>query len=341
MKKMNVGRNDPCPCGSGKKYKNCCLERTGSGPLPSATGDVLPGLGQLLEGLEFASMEEAQAFAEGLMRERNQASIDGFHGLSPDQMHQLLYFPFTSPPLITIPKRLETQPAAPILTLFNLLEEAIGEQGLKPTAKGNLPRNFCREAAITFRMKEPIRHSNRLGDINKEEDFFELHVTRVVAELAGLIRKYKGRLILSRDCRALLSQEAQTGLYPRLFRSYAERFNWGYADHYPEIPFIQQSFLFTLYLLTRYGDEWRPTAFYEDCFLQAFPMVLDEVEPNPIFTPEQRIRSCYTLRTLVRFAAFFGLATLDPVKTEKPFAPTYRVKKTPLLDNAVLFRLTQ
>jgi hypothetical protein len=21
------GRNDPCPCGSGKKYKNCCLEK--------------------------------------------------------------------------------------------------------------------------------------------------------------------------------------------------------------------------------------------------------------------------------------------------------------------------
>lgn len=22
-----VGRNDPCPCGSGKKYKNCCLQK--------------------------------------------------------------------------------------------------------------------------------------------------------------------------------------------------------------------------------------------------------------------------------------------------------------------------
>jgi len=22
---MNVGRNDACPCGSGYKYKNCCL----------------------------------------------------------------------------------------------------------------------------------------------------------------------------------------------------------------------------------------------------------------------------------------------------------------------------
>ena len=22
--KQDIGRNDPCPCGSGKKYKNCC-----------------------------------------------------------------------------------------------------------------------------------------------------------------------------------------------------------------------------------------------------------------------------------------------------------------------------
>ena len=24
VNKNKVGRNDPCPCGSGKKYKNCC-----------------------------------------------------------------------------------------------------------------------------------------------------------------------------------------------------------------------------------------------------------------------------------------------------------------------------
>jgi preprotein translocase subunit SecA len=22
-----VGRNEPCPCGSGKKYKNCCMRK--------------------------------------------------------------------------------------------------------------------------------------------------------------------------------------------------------------------------------------------------------------------------------------------------------------------------
>jgi hypothetical protein len=24
MKTVKIGRNDPCPCGSGKKYKQCC-----------------------------------------------------------------------------------------------------------------------------------------------------------------------------------------------------------------------------------------------------------------------------------------------------------------------------
>jgi hypothetical protein len=25
MAHTKIGRNDPCPCGSGKKYKRCCL----------------------------------------------------------------------------------------------------------------------------------------------------------------------------------------------------------------------------------------------------------------------------------------------------------------------------
>ena len=26
-RQQKVGRNDPCPCGSGKKYKNCCMRK--------------------------------------------------------------------------------------------------------------------------------------------------------------------------------------------------------------------------------------------------------------------------------------------------------------------------
>jgi uncharacterized protein len=28
-----VGRNEPCPCGSGKKYKKCCIDRSTAPPL--------------------------------------------------------------------------------------------------------------------------------------------------------------------------------------------------------------------------------------------------------------------------------------------------------------------
>lgn len=31
---QKIGRNDPCPCGSGKKYKQCCLLKGISSPKP-------------------------------------------------------------------------------------------------------------------------------------------------------------------------------------------------------------------------------------------------------------------------------------------------------------------
>ncbi|MEQ1713233.1 MAG: SEC-C metal-binding domain-containing protein, partial [Hyphomicrobium sp.] len=36
----SVGRNDPCPCGSGRKYKKCCLGRSASLPKVSANSPV-------------------------------------------------------------------------------------------------------------------------------------------------------------------------------------------------------------------------------------------------------------------------------------------------------------
>jgi len=43
-----VGRNDPCPCGSGKKFKKCCEEKTSTKKfeakiLSSSQGNTSPG----------------------------------------------------------------------------------------------------------------------------------------------------------------------------------------------------------------------------------------------------------------------------------------------------------
>ena len=45
---MKVGRNDPCPCGSGKKYKHCCyakdsIKHEAPEPEEVASEDVVDG----------------------------------------------------------------------------------------------------------------------------------------------------------------------------------------------------------------------------------------------------------------------------------------------------------
>ena len=336
MKTRSIGRNDPCPCDSGKKFKLCCLGKDNGTASGQGAAGLSESLHTALEGQQFSSLEEAQIFLEQVTQQQNRRPVDEFHGLSPEQMHRMLNFPFASPGLVRFPEVLGDAPTAPILTLFELLTDAIGEQGLKPTAKDNLPRNFCREAALAYWGEQRYREKTHFGGINREEDFADLHVTRLVAELAGLIRKYKGRFILSRDCRRLLAEGGLTAIYPKLFKAYVEQFNWGYSG-YPELRFIQSAFLFTLYLLARYGDTSRPQVFYEDAFLGAFPRLLDEVPQSQVFSPDETVRRGYTWRSLVHFTDFLGLATVEPVSDEL-LCHEYRVKSLPLLGQAVQFQ---
>jgi hypothetical protein len=168
---MKIGRNDPCPCGSGRKYKNCCLEDQGSGLPNEGPAGVFAEIHQALQRRQFSSLEEVRSFTDCFMRQRNQASLDDFQGLSPEQMHRFLTFPFDSPELLTYAPLVAPDSSAPILTLFGLLAEAVGEKGLKATATGNLPRNVCREAALSYWGDETYRENTRYAGINKEDDF--------------------------------------------------------------------------------------------------------------------------------------------------------------------------
>ncbi|MHB8057556.1 MAG: SEC-C metal-binding domain-containing protein [Desulfuromonadaceae bacterium] len=147
---MKTGRNDACPCGSGIKYKKCCADKENIGGQQPGTGSPLDGLRELLKGQNFGSLDEANAFISQQMQQQSQAVIDDFHGLSSEQMHRLLYFQFETPDLVSFPACLDITPEAPVLRLFKLLVDAIGADGLKTTATGNLPRNFCREAARAY-----------------------------------------------------------------------------------------------------------------------------------------------------------------------------------------------
>jgi len=275
-----LGRNDPCHCGSGKKYKRCCLEEDRRAAASSSPADpfdeIRNRLEEQLEGKDSSSMEDLQGALAAVMDEMDQGALDDFHGLSPQQMHGLINAPFTSTRLVRVPATLDHEPQAIVVALFRALVDGIG-RGIKATARGNLPQKVVMAAAEVWRELYPDDVDWR-SSIRREDQFLELHVVRLVAELAGLLETRGGKFSWTPWCEDLLADGGMRSIYPVLLQTFASRFNWGYLDGYDELPGIQHTFMFTLYLLTRYGDTWRDTGFYEDAFLTAFPHVVDEVE---------------------------------------------------------------
>jgi hypothetical protein len=333
---MNIGRNEPCPCGSGKKYKNCCPGQPAGTTGTDEVRDALADLKNDLQGREFASLEEVQVAADAHLRRRNSVQLAEFHGLSPEQMHRFLCFPFESPTLARFNVDIPQSSNAPVLALFSLLADAIGDTGLKATAKGNLPQSFCREAAHTFWGEEKYAERLRFGSIRTETDFFDMHCMRLLAGLAGLIRKVKGSFLLTAKCRKKVAARGVEAVYPDLFVASVKKFNWAYHDGFQEIFFLQRSFLFSLFLLSRYGGTSRPQSFYEDNFLAAFPRLLDEIQDVSYQTVEETARKAYFYRVFDHFAAFFGLVGLQAV-TEERSSKTYTITKLPLLDHFISF----
>ncbi len=333
---MIIGPNDLCPCGSGKKFLHCCANKLSADVHRAKLDDAMGEIRELLEGRNFASLEEANAFLSEYTQERNRTPRDNFDGLSSEQMHRFLHFPFEAPDLVSFPSRLDVTPKAPILTLFSLLVEALGDQGAKATSTGNLPRQLCRDIAMAYMGEEKYRENYRFGELRSEPEFFDLHVTRLVSGLSGLIRKYKGKFVVGGECRKLMSKHELASIYPKLFRAFTTKYNWAYRDSWQQIPLIQQSFPFTLCLLKRHGGDWQSSRFYEDWFLRAFPAVSQEISPvGEYYSAEQVLRSCYSLRCLDSFAGFLGLVEIQR-EADKRYGD-FRLKKLPLLDHVVQF----
>lgn len=97
MSKLKAGRNDPCPCGSGKKYKQCCREkdraeaaaadRAQAAALRQATQEAYQEAQELDEAsnavvdlIEAGRLDEAENAARGLL-ERYPEVPDGHERL--------------------------------------------------------------------------------------------------------------------------------------------------------------------------------------------------------------------------------------------------------------------
>lgn len=269
---------------------------------------LIPQIKEAMAGRNFQTVDEAQSVVQEIARRRNDAPQSDFFGLSPFMMHRILDFPYSSPDLIEFPTALVTDPdGARAAQLFGLLANEIGNDGVKTTANGNLPRALVQAIAAKSVTAEEYAAYTQEFPLRSETGFHELHVIRLVGQISGLIRKANGRFLLTKICQKHLAQSGLKEVYPRLLKAYAMKFNWSYGGWDLDIPLIQQAFAFTLYLLDRYGDDWRPPSFYEDAFLKAFPQVLSQITGSLYTSPEKSFRNRYTSRCLSHFCRAFGL----------------------------------
>lgn len=269
---------------------------------------------------------------------RNDTPLEDFSGLTPNEMTAFIYQPFDTPELIELPTVLSGPPSAPILDLLLPLFAALDAKPLTLTAKGNLPTAFCRELSATYQPPhDPYAHY--IGrNARNEDSFWELHLARTVADLAGLVYKRTGKLHLTRRAAKLLGDHGPAGIYPVLFETYTRKYNWAYADRYPPLPFIQGAWAFTCYLLQHHGHSARPESFYSQRFLTAFPTLLEEAEPTAYRSPEEVAAHCYEIRALRRFLGFFGLVDHTWVREPKTLA-TATLTRAPLLLDVVRFQV--
>lgn len=279
------------------------------------------------------NFEEVQKIIDDIMLKQNSTIHRDFDGYSPMEMHQILNFPFSEKCPIQMRKLSnEAYEQIPIFNLSKYLIAQIAKVGeLKLTKTGALPTKIVAELYNQGFFKENYIEKG-LVKLYKEADSFSVSLTRILLEISGIVKKRTGKLSLTKKGEKLSVDNHQ--LFVALFEAYTLKFNWGYYDNYDSQNIGRLGSVFSLILLLKYGNEKRIEDFYAEKYINAFPLLLDEVTER-YRSAKEIAWNCYTFRTFEQFMHIFGLIHLE---VEGQFLDKVNyISKTELLDK--LFNL--
>jgi hypothetical protein len=318
-----ISRNDPCPCGSGEKYKKCCIDKVlpFSGP-NGINGEELKTPKQLLElvkakfaDTEVGSLDEMNQKLSRMMNSFNSVAKSPFLGLSPAQMHNILYTPFSFQNEVfsfecgDINKLKEVPLLKHSLYLLNRLKD---EGEIKATQTGNLPRAFVRE------MYHEFFSNDRYARLpSTEDDILSIVRVRHVLDLAGLIKKKSNKFSLTKKGEGLLQENKLLELYNEIFLVFMNEWNWAHGDRYSELGLVQRSAVFNIFLIHKECQDWIHNEELGKSYLEAFPALVNEA--SGYFGPEEEIINCFSTRFLSRVCLPLGLLELKEEEGEKVY----------------------
>ncbi|MDY6934496.1 MAG: SEC-C metal-binding domain-containing protein [Spirochaetota bacterium] len=365
------GRNEPCPCGSGKKYKKCCLlkDTIVSGEMfnedalkdyqdmmdnwdhekspsptfmeymdnPNLATKAIHDMNKLAEGREFQSKEELQASINEHMKARNNAPLKEFLGLSPIQMNSMLNNDIDgNGHILKINRNLPALSVqdVPALKQCHYILNKIGEQekGLKATQRGNLPRAIVQDFYETFVKDNSTSHSKPM----KEDDVKDIQRSKYFLNDTGFIKLQKGKYSLTHNGRKLLKYFDAVGFYLLLFNYFAETYNWLYGTYFPDtMEFLQRSFLFCLYLIKSKANSFIAGDKLAQTYLNAFPKLIEDIDSN---YGETMVLSGFCYLFCEEFACYLGLMDMKK-KKDLLYRREFQFKTTELFNKLIIWKL--
>jgi len=329
---VKTGRNDPCPCGSGKKYKHCCLrtneareraaraapEAQSAADRPAAgyggpAMDVTRSIREEIARREFVSEEELRAFVDGRMHAANNEGQRDFEGLSPTQIGEILEARRSGRvPLMRIRSELaaEVAGAAPIVAALKwLLEYHADHNGeVQLTTRNHYRRPICREYVKRF-----TSWAWTGSNVPREESLEDLSQIHDILVRCGWTEEDRHRSNLTTEGIQLLKEGGVQRIFEEalLYMLYQEEWTRWLGEDFEEISdhfeIIQNAAVFTMYLLSQYPSGSVSELFGR--FYRAFPSFLEPAKENRSL--HEWLESVFAYLFIDRFAVPMGFVELS------------------------------
>ena len=232
------------------------------------------------EGVPQAVLDELNRRLAAVTHIQNTTPAPEMGGLSPDQVTRLIYAEWGEAGgavqfNMDIPLA-ELQTSEFFREARTLLKALLDSGGVRATTSKNLARRFVSDVLPLMCNEKTLAEIWKYNKIVNEQDVRPLHIARVVAQAAGLIRLYKGKFMVPKTKAALLSEKRAGELFRCLFVAFLRKFNLAYARYTPEMPSVQTCAGYTLYRLGMVAGEWRQV---EDLPADVLlPLVGEEIE---------------------------------------------------------------